>query len=115
MVIQRLTERFGKPHLDIQVLDAADPPQVINGFVYLCSGAQWVMPRITVTSLFCISTEDKPRRMAGKLRPGEPKICHQASDTEETVQEESSIYIYLVCMWVCFCTRMCGQHVGHVC
>lgn len=46
---------------------------------------------------------------------GTKDLCHQASDMEETVQVESSIYIYLVHMWVCFCTCMCGQHVVHVC
>lgn len=45
MVTHRVSEGFGKPintHFDRQALDAADPTQIMNGFVYLCSGARWV-------------------------------------------------------------------------
>lgn len=59
------------------------------------------MPRITVTSLFCVSTEEDDRKAEAR---GTKDLCLQASDTEEMVQVqvESSICMYLVCMRVCF-------------
>lgn len=110
------SEKSINTHFDRQVLDAADLPQVINGFVYLRSGGQWVMPHIHCNpALLHIDkgqTEEDGRKAEAR---GTKDLCHQAANMEETVQVEPPIYMYLARMWVCFCTCMCGQHGVHVC